>query len=96
MPENKPNPVTKLVKEGGETADATIDTAGKLASGTITNTGKVIRSGEHAVTGVAVDAVEGVGEVGGEVGGLAKKAATNIAATPHDIIKSAATGTPQK
>ena len=96
MPENKQNPVTTLIKEGGETADATMDTAGKLASGTITNAEKVIRSGEHAVTHVAVDAVKGVGEVGGEVGGLAKKTATNVAATPHDIIKSAATGTPQK
>ena len=97
MPESKKdNPVTSVVKEGGETANATVDVVGKTASNAFEETGKTIVSGERAVTNVGTGAIRGVGKMGGEAGGLAKKAVTNTAALPHDIIKSAKTGEPQK
>jgi hypothetical protein len=93
--DKKQNPVTHVVKEGGETADATVKEAGKLAGDTMTTAGKTIESGERAATGVAREGIRDVGEVGGEAGGLAKKAAENIAATPRDVAKSAWTGKPE-
>ena len=97
MPESKKdNPVTSVVKEGGETANATVDVVGKTASNAFEETGKTVGSAERAVTDVGTGAIRGVGKMGGEAGGLAKKAVTNTAALPHDIIKSAKTGEPQK
>jgi len=97
MPEiKKDNPVTTLVKEGGQTADATVDATGKLASHVITDVGKVGQSAEHAVVGVGTGAIAGVGKVGGEAGDLAKKAVMNTATIPHDVIKSAESGKPSK
>jgi hypothetical protein len=89
------NPVTHTVKEGGETADATVKEAGKLAGDTMTAAGKTVESGERAVTGVAREGLRDVDEVGSKAGGMAKKAAENIAATPHDVAKSAWTGKPE-
>ena len=37
----KDNPITSVVKEGGQTADATVDAAGKLATHTVKAVGKV-------------------------------------------------------
>jgi hypothetical protein len=96
MAEKKDNPVTSVVKEGGQTADATLDTAGKMASHGITDVGKVGQSAERAATGLGTGAVHGVGKVGGEAGGLAKEAVMNTATVPHDVIKSAETGKPSK
>ena len=95
MGKKKENPVTRGVKEGGETADATVKEAGKLAGETMTAAGKTVESGERAVTGVASEGIRDVGKVGGEAGGLAKDAAENIAATPRDVAKSAWTGKPE-
>jgi hypothetical protein len=92
---NQDNPVTKGVKEGGETAEATVTEAGKLGGSTLTAAGKTVESGEHAVTGVASEGIRDVRKVGGEAGGMAKDAAENIAATPHDVAKSAWTGKPE-
>jgi len=92
---NKDNPVTRVAKEGGETADATVKEAGKLAGDTMTTAGKTVESGERAVTGVAREGIRDVGKIGGEAGGVAKKAAENVAATPHDVAKSAWTGKPE-
>ena len=94
--DKKDNPVISVVKEGGRTADATVDVVGKTGSNAVTETGKTIGSAERAVTNVGTGAIRGVGKMGGEAGGLAKKAVTNTAALPHDIIKSAKTGEPQK
>jgi len=97
MPESKKdNPVIGAVKESGRTADATVDVVGKTGSNVVTETGKTVQSAERAVTGVGTGAIHGVGKMGGEAGGLAKKAVTNTAALPHDIIKSAKTGEPEK
>ena len=97
MPESKKdNPVTSVVKEGGRTVDATVDVVGKTGSNAVTETGKTVESAERAVTGVGTGAIRGVGKMGGEAGGLAKKAVTNTAALPHDIIKSVKTGEPEK
>jgi hypothetical protein len=96
MPENKDNPVTTLVKEGGETANATVDATGKLASHVVKDVGKVAESTEHAVAGVGTGAIHGVGKVGGAAGGLAKDAVMNTATIPHDVIKSAKSGEPSK
>jgi hypothetical protein len=97
MPESKKdNPVIGAVKESGRTADATVDVVGKTGSNVVTETGKTVQSAERAVTGVGTGAIRGVGKMGGEAGGLAKKAVTNTAALPHDIIKSAKTGEPEK
>jgi len=92
----KDNPITSVVKEGGQTANATVDTAGKLASHTATDIGKVGTSAERAVTGVGTGAIDGVGKVGGAAGGLAKDAVMNAATIPHDVIKSAESGKPSK
>jgi len=97
MPESKKdNPVIGAVKESGRTADATVDVVGKTGSNVVTETGKTVQSAERAVTGVGTGAIRGVGKMGGEAGGLAKKAVTNTAALPHDIVKSAKTGEPEK
>jgi hypothetical protein len=96
MTEKKDNPVTTLVKEGGQTADATVDATGKLASHTLTDVGKVGQSAERAATGIGTGAIDGVGKMGGAAGGLAKDAVTNAATLPHDVIKSAETGKPSK
>ena len=95
MDKKKENPVTHGMKEGGETADAAVKEAGKLAGDTMTTAGKTVESGERAVTGVATEGIRDAGKIGGEAGGLAKKAAENVAATPHDIAKSAWTGKPE-
>ncbi len=95
MEKKKENPVSHTVKEGGETADTTVKEAGKLAGDTMTTAGKTVEAGERSVTGVAREGIRDVGVVGGEAGGLAKKAAENVAATPHDVAKSAWTGKPE-
>jgi hypothetical protein len=92
---DKENPITQGVKSGGDTADATVKEAGKLAGDTMTAAGKTIESGERAATSVVGEGIRDVGKVGGEAGGLAKGAAENIAATPHDVAKSAWTGKPE-
>ncbi|HEX9437983.1 MAG TPA: hypothetical protein VGA16_12610 [Candidatus Limnocylindria bacterium] len=89
------NPVTKTVKEAGETADATVEETGKVAGGAMTTAGKTVEAGERAVTGVASEGIRDIRKVGGEAGGLAKDAAENIAATPRDVAKSAWTGKPE-
>jgi hypothetical protein len=89
------NPVTRAVEETGETADATVKEAGKFAGDTMTTAGKTVQSGERAVTGVATEGIRDVDKIGSEAGGLAKKGAENIAATPHDLAKSAWTGKPE-
>jgi hypothetical protein len=96
MAENKDNPVTSVVKKVGQTANATLDTAGKLASHAITDVGKVGQSAERAATGVGTGAIHVVGKVGGEAGGLAKDAVMKTATIPHDVIKSAESGKPSK
>jgi hypothetical protein len=96
MTEKKDNPVTSVVKEVGQTADATVDTAGKFASHTVTDVGKVGQSAERAATSVGTGAVHGVGKVGGEAGNLAKDAVMKAATIPHDVIKSAESGKPSK
>jgi hypothetical protein len=96
MAETKDNPLTSVVKEGGQTANATVDTVGKLASHTATDAGKVGQSAERAAAGVGTGAIGAVGKVGGAAGGLAKDAAMNAATVPHDVIKSAESGTPSK
>lgn len=96
MTETKDNPLTSVVKEGGQTANATVDTAGKLASHTATDIGKAGQSAERAATGIGTGAIGGVGKVGGAAGGLAKDAVMNAATVPHDVIKSAETGKPSK
>jgi hypothetical protein len=95
MADKKENPITRGMEAGGETADATVKEAGKLAGDTMTSAGKTIQSGERAATGVASEGLRDVGKVGGEAGGMAKDAAENIAATPHDVAKSAWTGKPE-
>ncbi len=92
---DKENLVTKGVKAGGDTADETVKEAGKLAGDTMKTAGKTVESGERAAAGVAGEGIRDVGKVGGEAGGLAKDAAENIAATPHDIGKAAWTGKPE-
>ena len=92
---DKENMVSKGVKAGGDTADDTVKEAGKLAGDTMKTAGKTIESGERAATGVVSEGIHDVGKVGGEAGGLAKDAAENIAATPHDIGKAAWTGKPE-
>ena len=92
---DKENPVTKGVKAGGDTADEAVKETGKLAGDTMKTAGKTIESGERAAAGVASEGIRDVGKVGGEAGGLAKDAAENIAATPHDIGKAAWTGKPE-
>ena len=94
--DKKDNPISSLVKEGGETADATVDTIGKTGSNVITETGKVGQSAERAVTGIGTGAVKTVGKVGGAAGGLAKDATMEAATIPHDIAKSATSGKPSK
>jgi hypothetical protein len=116
--DEKKNPVTKTVEEGGETVDATIKETGKVAGGAMTTAGKTVESGERAVTGVASEGIRDVKKVGGEAGdlakdtakgtldaadeisskagGIAKKDVENVAAMPHDVIKSAKTGKPEK
>ena len=96
MPDKKDNPVTTIVKEGGETADATVDATGKLASHVVKDVGKAAESTERAAVGVGTGAIDGVGKVGGEAGGLAKKTVMNTATIPHDVIKSAESGKPSK
>ena len=92
---DKENPVTKGVKAGGDTADETVKETGKLAGDTMKTAGKTVESGERAAAGVASEGIRDVGKVGGEAGGLAKDAAENVAATPHDIGKAAWTGKPE-
>jgi len=92
---DKENPVERAVKAGGDTADTTVKEAGKLAGDTMTTAGKTVESGERAVTGVTTEGIRDVGKISGEAGGLAKKGAENIAATPHDVAKSAWTGKPE-
>jgi hypothetical protein len=94
--DKKDNPISSLVKEGGETADATVDTIGKTGSNVITETGKVGQSAERAVTGVGTGAIKTVGKVGGAAGGLAKDATMEAATIPHDLAKSATSGKPSK
>ena len=89
---DKENMVSKGIKAGGDTADETVKESGKLAGDTMKTAGKTIQSGEHAATGVASEGIRDVGKVGGEAGGLAKNAAENVAATPHDMGKAAWTG----
>ncbi|HEV8671780.1 MAG TPA: hypothetical protein VGS01_13720 [Candidatus Limnocylindria bacterium] len=89
------NPLTRTVKEGGETAQATVKEAGKLAGDAMTSAGKTVESGERAVTGVVSEGLDDVDEIGSQGGSMAKKAAENIAATPHDVAKSAWTGEPE-
>jgi hypothetical protein len=72
---NKENPVTRTVKAGGETADATVKEAGKMAGGAMATAGKTIESGERAATGVASEGIRDVRKLGGEAGDLAKDAA---------------------
>jgi len=95
MKDKKENPVTHVVKEGGETADATVKETGKLAGDTMTAAGRTVQSGERAVTGVAHEGLRDVDKIGSQAGGMAKKAAENVAATPHDVAKSAWTGKPE-
>jgi hypothetical protein len=95
MADKHENPVTHGVKEGGETADATVKETGKLAGSAMTTAGKTVESGEHAVTGVAREGIRDVGKVGGDAGHVAKDAAENVAAAPHDIGKAAWTGKPE-
>jgi hypothetical protein len=94
------------VKEAGKLAGDTMTTAGKtVQSGERAVTG-VAREGIRDVRtvggeagGVAKGAVEGTldaaDEIGSKGGSMAKKAAENIAATPHDVAKSAWTGKPE-
>jgi len=94
------------VKEAGKLAGGTMTAAGKtIESGERAVTG-VAREGIHDVkkvggdTGELVkDAAEGTldatDEIASKAGGMAKKAAENVAATPHDIAKSAWTGKPE-
>jgi hypothetical protein len=93
--DKRDNPIEKGVKAGGETVDETVKEAGKLAGDTMTTGGKTIQSGERAVTGVAREGIRDVGKVGGEAGGVAKKAVENVAAEPKDIMDSAKTGKPK-
>ena len=92
---DKENLISKGVKAGGDTADETVKEAGKLAGDTMKTAGKTIESGERAATGVVSEGIHDVGKVGGQAGGLAKDAAENIAATPHDVAKAAWTGKPE-
>ena len=96
MAENKKdNPIERGVKETGETAGTTIKEAGKLAGGAMATAGKTVETGEHAVTGVVDEGLDDVNKIGSKAGGMAKKAAENVAATPHDVVKSAWTGKPE-
>ena len=74
---------------------ATIKEAGKLAGGAMATAGKTVETGEHAVTGVVDEGLDDVNKIGSKAGGMAKKAAENVAATPHDVVKSAWTGKPE-
>ena len=91
----KGNPLERGVKAGGETVDETVKEVGKLGGDAMTTAGKTIESGEHAATGVVSEGLHDVGKLGGEAGGMAKDAAENIAATPHDVAKAAWTGKPE-
>jgi len=94
------------VKEAGKLAGGAMATAGKtIESGERAATG-VAREGLHDVgtgggeTGELVkDAAEGpldaTDEIASKAGGMAKKAAENVAATPRDVAKSAWTGKPE-
>jgi hypothetical protein len=44
---------------------------------------------------VVSEGLDDVDEIGSQGGSMAKKAAENIAATPHDVAKSAWTGEPE-
>ena len=92
----KQNPVSHAVKEGGQVLDTGVKEAGKIGNDAINETGKLGGSAERVVTNLGTGAVHGVDKVGSDIGSLGKKAVENAAALPHDVIKSAATGTPQK
>jgi hypothetical protein len=96
MTQKKDNPATVLVKEGGQTANATVDATGKLASHAVTDVGKVGQSAEHAATGIGTGAIGGVGKIAGAAGGLAKDGVMTAATIPHDIVKSAESGKASK
>ena len=94
------------VKEAGKLAGGTMTAAGKtIESGERAATG-VASEGLHDVrkvggeTGELVkNAAEGTldatDEIASKAGGMAKKAAENVAATPRDVAKSAWTGKPE-
>ncbi|MEP7004267.1 MAG: hypothetical protein ABI888_06975 [Chloroflexota bacterium] len=92
----KQNPVSHAVKEVGQVADTTVKEAGTIGGDIIGETGKLGVSAEHAVTNVGSGAIHGVDKMGSEAGSLGKKAVENVAALPHDVIKSAETGKPAK
>lgn len=96
MTDKNQNPIERTIKGAGDTADTTVDTAAKVGSNVITESGKVIKSTEHAVGGVAEEGLDDIDDVASKAGGMAKKAAENTAALPHDLYKSATTGKPEK
>ena len=92
----KDNPLSKGVKETGKTVDDTVDTVGKTGSNVVEEVREVGEdAGDFARDG-AMGTLDAADDVGSKAGRMAKKAATNTAALPHDIIKSAKTGEPEK
>jgi NTP pyrophosphatase (non-canonical NTP hydrolase) len=94
------------IKETGKLAGSAMTTAGKtvesgeravtgVASEGIRDVRKVGGEAGDLAKDTAKGTLDAADEIASKGGGMAKKAAENIAATPHDVAKSAWTGKPE-
>lgn len=87
---------SNVFTETGKTAGSATRAATDVGTGAVKGVREVGEDAGDLVRDGAMGTLDAADDVGSKAGRMGKKAVTNTAALPHDIIKSAKTGEPEK